>query len=80
MTHLEFFAELLSEMTGASIDQVKQNMLEYEKHIERNSFIHTEISPDTIKKMRKAAKSDPQGFLRFITAGQQEVLGKIKTQ
>ena len=79
MTYLEFFAELLSEMTGISKKELTERMKEYDQHFESNNILYKEISKGDMDKMRNAARSDPQGFLMGILAGQKDAtMSRIK--
>jgi len=66
MTYIEFFAQLASEMTGAPMDIVKRRMLAYEQNIENEKRLSQEIPQHHADRLRAAAKSDPEGFARWV--------------
>lgn len=77
MRYIDFFAELVAEMTGGSKDIISAKMLVYEQHIENESVLYQEIAPEDAEKLRYAAKADPSGFSRSLEKGFADVLSRV---
>ena len=76
MRYIDFFAELAAETTGASKDLILAKMLVYEQHMEKESILYQEITPEDADKLRYAAKADPSGFFRSFEKGFADVLSR----
>ncbi|MBW1702821.1 MAG: hypothetical protein JRJ50_12020 [Deltaproteobacteria bacterium] len=74
MRYVDLFAELAAETTGASKDLILAKMLVYEQHMENESILYQEISPEDADKLRDAARADPSGFSRSFEKGFADVL------
>ncbi len=70
MNSLDFFSDLVSDMTGAPREEIRFRLSELEKYVRNDKFVDSDISPENMKKILEAVKTDPQSFLDWVTDGE----------
>jgi hypothetical protein len=79
VTYLDFFSELISEITGEPREDIKRNIIEYLESIEKSDLIHKKIPRDHAESLREAARADPSLFRSFLAKGWLGALKDITT-
>ncbi len=77
MNTLDFYSNLVSDMTGVPREKVKKCISELEKYVENKRLLDSDISQENMTKILEAVKTDPQTFLNWLIDGQIEGFGRI---